>query len=677
MFGFVTQFNCQQTKIQQYQLTIIHKFVFLTKSIPIMQFKHPEILYFLFLLVIPILVHLFQLRRFKKEYFTNVRFLKELSIQTRKSSRIKKWLLLATRLLLLSFIIIAFAQPFFKAKDTKNNTNEMYIVLDNSFSMQAKGQKGELLKRAIQELLENTPENQTFSLITNSQTFWNTDIKSIRGELQNLKYSALPFQLESAMAKIKSRKSVFNKDIVVITDAVGLEPKQLKSIDNDFNTYFIVPEAEQKNNASIDSVFIHQTLDDFYEIGLKLSSFGENDKELPVALYNQNKLIAKTLTKLETKDKTIYFTIPKKDFHGYASIIDKGLEYDNTLFFSISKPKKSNIISIGQPEKSNFLSRIYTNDEFNFNNFAIGTLDYNSLEKQDAIVLNELDEIPQALQTTLKSFVEKGGNLILIPSAKTSLGNINSFLGNFGNIQFKALENKEKLVAKINFNHPLFSGVFENKINNFQYPKTKTSYGIASSNPAALYYEDQTPFLTSINNPTSSVYVFTASINLENSNFQQSPLIVPTFYKMGINNLNNGITTRTIGKNNPFLVDVTLSKDEILKVKNDLETFIPVQQIMNDKVKLTFNDFPVQAGNFGIYNQKEQLQDISFNYNRTESNLALTNENALSEYKTIDSISTVFNTLHTDRTDNQIWKWFVIFALLFLVTEMAIIRFVK
>ncbi len=646
-----------------------------------MQFKHPEIFYFLFLLVIPILVHLFQLRRFKKEYFTNVRFLKELSIQTRKSSRIKKWLLLATRLLLLSFIIIAFAQPLFKAKDIKNNTNEMYIVLDNSFSMQAKGQKGELLKRAIQELLENTPESQTFSLITNSQTFWNTDIKSIRTELQNLKYSALPFQLESAMAKINSRKSVFNKDIIVITDAVGLEPKQLKSIDNDFKTYFIVPEAEQKNNVSIDSVFIHQTLDDFYEIGLKLSSFGGNDKELPVALYNQNKLIAKTLTKMETKDKTIYFTIPKKDFHGYASIIDKGLEYDNTLFFSLSKPKKSNIISIGQPEKSNFLSRIYTNDEFNFNNFAIGTLDYNSLEKQDAIVLNELDEIPQALQTTLKSFVEKGGNLIIIPSAKISQGNINSFLGNFGNIQFKTLENKEKIITKINFNHPLFSGVFDNKINNFQYPKTKTSFGIESSNPAALYYEDQTPFLTSFNNPTddsgATVYVFAAPISFENSNFQQSPLIVPTFYKMGINNIINGVTAIIIGKNNPFLVDVTLSKDQILKVKNDFETFIPAQQILNDRVKLTFNEYPIKAGNFGIYNQKEHLQYISFNYNRTESDLDLTNENALSEYKTIDSISTVFSTLQTERTDNEIWKWFVIFALLFLATEMAIIRFVK
>ena len=130
-----------------------------------MQFKHPEILYFLFLLVIPILVHLFQLRRFKKEYFTNVRFLKELSIQTRKSSKIKKWLLLATRLLLLTCIIIAFAQPFFKAKDSKNNSNEMYIVLDNSFSMQAKGQKGELLKRSIQELLEELSVTRRLNMI--------------------------------------------------------------------------------------------------------------------------------------------------------------------------------------------------------------------------------------------------------------------------------------------------------------------------------------------------------------------------------------------------------------------------------------------------------------------------------------------------------------------------------
>ncbi|TDD98781.1 vWA domain-containing protein [Flavobacterium cellulosilyticum] len=642
-----------------------------------MQFKHPEILYFLFLLVIPILVHLFQLRRFKKEYFTNVRFLKELSIQTRKSSKIKKWLLLATRLLLLTFIIIAFAQPFFLAKDTKNSSNEMYIVLDNSFSMQAKGQKGELLKRAVQELLENTPENQTFSLITNSQTFWNTDIKSIQRELQNLKYSALPFQLESAMAKINSRKSAFNKDVLIITDAVGLESTQLKSIDNSFNTYFIIPKSEHENNVSIDSVFIHQTLDDFYEIGLKLSAFGEENNPIPVALYNQNKLIAKTLTKFESKQKTIYFTIPKTDFHGYASITDNGLDYDNTLFFTISKPEKSKVISIGSTEKSNFLSRIYTSDEFIYQNFDIKTLDYNSLDKQDAIILNELDEIPLALQTTLKSFVNKGGNLIIIPSVQIRIANLNTFLMNFGTIQFKPLENNEKLVTKINFNHPLYANVFENKITNFQYPKTQKSFGITSKNPAVLNYEDQTPFLTSMRNPISAVYIFAAPINSENSNFQKSPLIVPTFYKMAYNNRKNGIKALTIGNNIPFLVDANLSKDEILNVKNETETFIPIQQILNNKVQLTFNDYPEQAGNWGIYKQKERIENISFNYNRSESNLNQISKEVLSDYKIIDSIETVFNTMQTDRTDSPIWKWFVIFALLFLVIEMAIIRFVK
>lgn len=642
-----------------------------------MHFKHPEILYFLLLLIVPVLVHLFQLRRFKKEYFTNVRLLKTLSIQTRKSSKIKKWLLLACRMLLLACIIIAFAQPFFDAKDNKNANNEMYIILDNSYSMQAKGKKGELLKRAVQELLEETPVNSTFSLLTNTEKYWNTDIKTIQNVLQNLEYSASPFQLENLIAQIKSHHSPFKKDVVIITDAVGLEQKNLKNIDKNDSFYFIIPKAEQKNNISIDSVFIHQTLDNFYEISVVLTGFGENLKPVSLSLYNQNKLIAKTVATVKTKKKNINFTIPKQAFHGFVSIVDSGLEYDNTLYFSISKTKKINILSIGTIEKSRFMSRIYTPDEFNYSNFDLAALDYNSIEKQDAIIVNELDEIPQALRTTLNSFVSKGGNLIVIPSASATIENTNTFLKSFGNIQFKALENREKLITKINFNHPLFSGVFENKINNFQYPKTKNSFSTTNSEPSALSYEDQSAFLIALQNKISGVFVFTASINTANSNFQQSPLIVPVFYKMAVSNQNTGINSLTIGNTTPYFADAILTKDAILTVKGNEEQFIPIQQILNNKVQLVFNDYPEQAGNYGIYNKKDWVENISFNYNRTESNLASANEDAVSEYKTIDSIATVFDTIQTNRTNNQIWKWFLIFALLFLATEMAIIRFVK
>ena len=643
-----------------------------------MQFKHPEILYFLFLLVIPILVHLFQLRRFKKEYFTNVQFLKELSIQTRKSSKLKKWLLLCTRLLLLTFLILAFAQPFFTAKESKKATNEMYIILDNSFSMQAKGKKGELLKRAVQDLLEHTPETQNFSLITNSDAYWNTDIKSIQKELQNLKYSATSFQLDNLLAKVNARKSAFNKDIIVITDAVGLEEKQVKSFHKDDNVYFIIPKAEQKNNVSIDSVYINQTMDNFYEIGVKLSANGEDFNAVPIALYNDNKLIAKTLVNFEQQNKTINFTIPKADFHGYVSIVDKGLAYDNNYYFSISKPEKTNVISIGETAKSNFLTRIYTPDEFNYNNFELGSLDYNLLEKQDAIVLNEIKDIPQALQTTLKTFVAKGGNLVLIPSQESNVANVNSFLSNFGTIQLKTLVNTEKKVTKINFNHPLFRTVFEKKINNFQYPINKSSFVLNSNWPAILSYEDQGSFLTSIQNGISSVYVFAAPINKQNSNFQNSPLIVPTFYNMAQSSQRSGVNAITIGESQPYIIDALLTKDEIVSVKNSTEKFIPVQQVLNTKVKMTFNENPVEAGNFGIFNVDKLVQNISFNYNRTESNLALTNdESVASNFKVINDIETVFNTIQTDRTDTQIWKWFVIFTLLFIALELLIQKFVK
>ena len=642
-----------------------------------MQFKHPEILYFLFLLVLPILVHLFQLRRFKKEYFTNVRLLKELSIQTRKSSKIKKWLLLFTRLLLLTCIIIAFAQPFFNAKDNKNSSNEMYIVLDNSFSMQAKGKKGELLKRAVQELLENTPEKQSFSLLTNSETFWNTDIKSIQKELQNIKYSATPFQLESAMAKIKSRKTPFNKDIIIITDAIGVNQNQLKSIDSKFNTYFINPEAEQKNNVSIDSVFIQQTLNDFYEIGVKLISYGTHKNPTPIALYSENKLIAKTLITFEKQEKTINFTIPKKDFSGYASINDNGLKYDNIFYFSITKPKKTSVLCIGNLEKNTFLGRIYTQNEFDYSNTTLATLDYNLIEKQNVIVLNEIEKIPQALETTLKSFVEKGGNVIVIPSNENTVSDLSHFLNIFGKIQIGSLQNNTKLITKIAFQNELFSSVFEKKVVNFQYPFTKSAFEIRATAPPILSYEDQSVFLTELNNQISAVYVFSAPINKVNSNFQNSPLIVPVFYKMAQNNTNTGVNALVIGNNKPFLIDTTLSKDEIVNVKNSAEKFIPTQQIMNNKVLLSFHENPTIAGDFGIYKQDEFLQNISFNFDRTEGNLNLYNAALLSDFTVINSVDAVFNTLQTDRSNNEIWRLFVILTLLFLVIEVFIQKLVK
>lgn len=641
-----------------------------------MQFKHPDILYFLLLLIVPILVHLFQLRRFKKQEFTNVKLLKELEIQTRKSSTIKKWLLLATRLLLLSALILAFAQPFFKAKEANKQNNELIVVLDNSFSMQAKGSQGELLKRAVQDILENTPENQQLSVLTNDQNFYDTDIKSIQKELQKLNYTSTPFNPQAILTRIQAKKPGIPKDILFITDAIGLKDQLNATLHEDSEIYFQELKANETNNVAIEHVAISQVLDQFYELKITFKFFEALQADIPIALFDGKKLVAKSLISKEKPQNEILFTIPKKDFHGYVHIEDNALTYDNYFYFSITQPQKSNVLAIGSPEKNNFLSRIYTADEFNFSNSELNTLNYSILENQDAIILNELTVLPSALITTLKNYYDKGGTIVFIPNMDGDENSYNSFLKSFNSVALNA-KTKEKQITKISFNHPIYQNVFEKKVTNFQYPKATSSWTVSGKSLPVLQFEDQGIFLGNTTNRLGNLFFFSAAINKQNSNFQNSPLIVPTFYNMGQNHNKTGLNGFIIGENNFTIINETISKDHILSVSNAENSFIPMQQILNNKIKLSFGNYPEIAGNYSVLKDKEALKNISFNYPRTESNLTEVNSNYFEDCTDVNSITTFYNDIHSNRTNSEIWKYFILTTLLLVLIELLIQKFVK
>lgn len=642
-----------------------------------MQFKNPEILYFLFLLILPILVHLFQLRRFKKQEFTNVKLLKELEIQTRKSATIKKWLLLATRLLLLAALILAFAQPFFKAKDFDKKNNELILVVDNSFSMQAKGNSGELLKRTIQDLLENTPEDQQLSVLTNDENFYDTNIRNIQKELQNLNYSSTPFNPAAIITRIEAKKPAVPKDILFISDAVGLKDELKTNLSETSSLYYQTVEANETNNIAIENVQISQVLDQFYELKISIKSYGDFEADVPISMYNGKKLVGKALISKEKPQKEILFTIPKTDFHGYVEIQDNSLSYDNTFYFSISKPQKSNVIAVGNADKNKFLSRIYNAEEFNYTSTELNTLNYNSIENTDAIILNELPNIPNALSVTLKNYYNKGGNIIFIPDVNSSVDSYNSFLRNFSNNSLSEKAIKEKQITQISFNHPIYTNVFEKKVSNFQYPKTNATFTINGSNLPVLQFEDKSVFLGNITNKLGNLFFFSTSINKENSNFQNSPLIVPTFYNMGQNNNKTGLNAFTIGNNNYTIINETIAKDNVLSVTNTENSFIPMQQILNNKIKLTFGNYPEKSGNYEVLKDKESLKNISFNYPRNESDLSQINNDYFDSCTKVNSVSTFYSDIHSSRTSNEIWKYFIIATLLFLLLELLIQKFVK
>ena len=641
-----------------------------------MQFKHPELLYALFLLLIPIIVHLFQLRKFQKIAFTNVAFLKEATQQTRKSSQLKKWLILCTRLLLLAAIILAFAQPFTFNSKSFNTKKETVIYLDNSFSMQAKGNQGDLLKRAVQDIINNVPENEPISLVTNDNTYRNTTIKSLKNDLLQLDYSSNKLTAQAALLKSKtlfSKQKNTLKNLVFISDFQQDKSEFNPKPDSLTNIHLIQLKPINTNNVSIDSAYISEKSATALTLKVLLKNSGTSIENLPISLFNNEKLIAKTSVAISEKAETT-FTLPNnEEINGKISIDDASLLFDNNLYFNINKASKINVLVVNA-EDDLFLKRIFTEDEFNLTSTALNQLDYNLLSKQHLIILNELESVPNALSVALKSVTEQGGSMLIIPSKKSDKTTYNQLLANY-NSNFNDLLETEKRVTTINYAHPLYNhGVFEKQVQNFQFPTVNSYFTVSANNVSnVLQFEDGKPFLYQSQN----VYVFTASLNSENSNFKSAPLIVPTLYNIGKFSFKNAALYFTIGNENTFDVETQIQQDAVLTLEKDAVNTIPKQQYFNNKVVISTLETPSFAGIYTIKNKNEALKNVSYNYHRTESDLVYQLLSASKNTTISNSISDSFDSIKSDAKINALWKWFVIFALVFLIIEMGILKYFK
>lgn len=638
-----------------------------------MQFKHPELLWALLLLLIPVIVHLFQLRRFKKTAFTNVKMLQKVISESQKSKSIKKWLLLATRLLLFTALILAFAQPFF-ANKTALQEKETVIYIDNSFSMQAKNGAASLFENAIQEVLKNVPSDQQISVFTNSKTFKNTTLKAIQNSILSLEYTENQLSINEIELKANtlfSRSENTLKNLIVISDFQKTNANAIFSENTTIQVYLAKQTADKLLNVAIDSVYV--TTENEENLGLiALISSNEVIESTPIAIFDNDKLIAKTSAVFdENKKAELSFSLPANEtILGRISLNDAGLDYDNQFYFSLNKKDKIKVLAIG--EDTDFLKRIFTNDEFDYQDTVLKNLNYSSIENQNVIVLNSLDLIPESLQQALFSFHRDKGVLVIIPNAKSPNESYNSFLKNF-NTSIKQVFKYSQEITNINYNHPLYKNVFERKVTNFQYPTVTNFWQYKTNLSPILSFPDNTPFLAGEN----GFYLFSSSLNPESSTFKSSPLIVPTFYKMGLESLVQEQLYTTIGNALNLALPVKLEKDAILKItKNDFE-FIPQQQPFTNKAILNFSENPKEDGTYAIKNKENTLKHISFNYPRSESDLIFLDLNTLNAKTQETSISALFNTLESDNSINELWKWFVILAVVFALIEIGIQKYFK
>ncbi len=653
----------------------LNTFLIFEKLILGMLFKHPELLWAFFLLLIPILIHLFQLRRFKKTPFTNVKILKKVVAKSRRSNTLKKWLLLFTRLLLFSALIMAFTQPFIPGKSALKSNN-IVIYLDNSLSMQANMGTGTLLEDMVQQLIKSVPPETNFSLFTNDITFKEVKIADIKNDLLALPYSTNQLQLKDIYLKANTLfpdKPNSQNDLIVISDFQKSIISQANDTLYNMNRHMVQSVPKDLLNIAIDSAYTQTLSSENLDLTCLLTS-NQKIENTPVSLYNGDNLIAKTSASFnEDNQGEVHFTIPANEIiNGKIIISDPGLQYDNLLYFNLNRQEKIKVMSIGETH-SDYLKRIYTEDSFLFSSFSLKTLNYSLIASQNLIILNELNTIPLSLQNTLQAYKNAGGNLVVIPNNQVNINEYNTFIRAFSNSNFVSTIAEERKISQISFAHPLYNNVFNKEVTNFQYPIVNGYFKTTSSLPKILSYQNGEPFLLGAN----GLYLFTAPISQENSNFIHSPLIVPTFFNMGMNSLKMPRLYEMVGKKITLDIPISLGKDRILKVSNKSLEFIPYQQSYGNKTTLTFNDYPTTAGIFSITDQGKEIKNISFNLPREESKLEYLDNSELQGNIINKDVGALFQTIQKDNSINELWKWFVILALAFILIEVLIQKYLK
>ena len=255
-------------------------------------------------------------------------------------------------------------------------------------------------------------------------------------------------------------------------------------------------------------------------------------------------------------------------------------------------------------------------------------------------------------------------------------------LSKFGNSRFKPKILDSLKITSINFDHPLFKNVFSKKVKNFQYPKVNSYFPILSSNSNSIIdFENKSSFISELKSSKGSIYVLSSSLSKENSNFLNSPLIVPVFYNFGKLSYKNADLYYYLQEENTIDIGIEVEKDNVLKMTNDNTTFIPAQQTYQNKVSISTNDLTKSAGFYYILKENDTLQTLAYNNPKEESSLNFLDINLLKEtnknIKVENSIASAFKEIYEKNEVQWLWKWFLTLAIVSLLLEILILKFYK
>ena len=681
-----------------------------------MEFLYPNMLYALFALLIPVVIHLFNFRRHKTVYFSNTSILKTIEQENKKTKKLKDLIVLITRVLFIAALVVAFAYPYKKNNNTINNNvdNLIAVYIDNSMSMQSYSSEKTLFddaRSSAVKLVENLNQAQKFVLLSNDRNPineypMNKDEMLIR--LNEMKTESVPASFEdiyNSIGFIKKKNNFKSASLFVYSDF----QKNMMKVDeskNDTTIQIVVfpLKSDFQNNIYIDSVWIQSPVlqkNLTNEINARVVNETSNDiKGLPVNFSLDGNVVAYTTVDVVANshsDVNMQFVIESDgDKKAQVSIQDSPITFDDEYNLVLKVRPVINVVEIlssahgSQLTAHSFLDLLFEGDALvNYQAMSPYNIDQNVINNAQMIVLDATANVNATMQQSLLDFASQGGSLVVFNNEGTD----NSLLYDKLGIKPKALDDNVSRIEYVAKQNSFFDDVFVKFPENAALPEVNKhiSFDIRNNNVLNIAsLQNGEPFIMMSRVDKGSVFVFSSTLDEEWCDLANHAIFVPLMYKMALVGGGMSDLSYTLGRDKYHNInDIELLQDDRVSVRSEnglYETFPLVENRGKLNYLYFFEDLP-SAGFYDIYKNEDYISTMAWNDNRNESEMSFYEKDDVTKLlkdKGLNLLATIdYDEINSENMmevvvrDTALWKIFVIISLILLLIEILVLRFFK
>lgn len=649
----------------------------------------------LLLLSIPIIVHLFNLRRAKKVQFSNVRFLNVIKSTSSSKLVLKHYLALLFRLLFILFLVVAFSVPYIASEEVKYTDDRTSIIyLDNSYSnsnlYNAAISGFEKNYSLVSSMVEESDRSQRYRLYTNESADISNRTPLVKEKflekLSEVQLTSLNFGLDQLSNKIR-RYNDQNK-VYVFSD-FQREQFSFTELTDTTNQYVLVPSKYNiERNVFVDTLFLDNISirsDSKNSLNVVFHNSGNEDvDDLSINLIaNDTQLSTNTVDIKANKSASIKIDIGSvRDSIVRCEINfeDFPMTFDNRFFFVIKRTRPITVLDIGQGS-ANVFSSLFESELFDYQSMPESNIDYSLMQVSDLVIINEILLDDPSLVRELKSFLEKGGAVLLVPTEGINI----SYLEQITNANVELFQQPVLSVDQPDVSDPFFKEIFDADPDDAKMPTSKSLITWNSGRPL-MKFSNGKPYLSSFDVGNGKVYVLAGDLSSSGNNFTQNALFLPVMYNIGFESSNRS----------PFKVYNRISEDFIsieiesgntsnlykLK-KGDLEV-IPEQRVIDGELLINIGNLDVEPGFWELAIEDEIVEVLALNHSSEES---IINQFSMEEIEDFGSKYSNVTVLSLNDSQNwgesggavtdkkNLWKYSLILALLFFFAEVLTLRF--